>query len=43
MGNAARLTYSFSRHWRIDLEYQWLTNKFKNSDHRLLNHVYYIW
>ncbi len=43
MGNAARLTYSFSRNWRIDLEYQWLTNKFKNSDHRLLNHVYYIW
>jgi hypothetical protein len=43
MGNAARLTYNFSRHWRVDLEYQWLTNKFKNSDHRLLNHIYYIW
>ncbi len=43
MGNAARLSYSFAKHWRVDLEYQWLTNKFKNSDHRLLNHIYYIW
>lgn len=43
MANAARLAYNIGRHWRIDLEYQWLNNKFKSSDQRLLNHIHFIW
>jgi hypothetical protein len=43
IGNALRLTYKFAGHWRIDAEYQLLTNKFKNTDHRFLNHINYIW
>ena len=43
MGNTARLAYRLSPNWQIDLEYQWLNNKFKDSDHRLLNHIHFIW
>jgi len=43
LGNAARLAYRISPHWQIDLEYQWLNNKFKDSDQRLLNHIHFIW
>jgi len=43
LGNAARLAYRISPNWQIDLEYQWLNNKFKDSDQRLLNHIHFIW
>ena len=43
MANAGRLAYNIGKHWRIDLEYQWLNNKFKSSDQRLLNHIHFIW
>jgi hypothetical protein len=43
MGNAVRLAYNFAKHWRFDLEYQWLQNKFYSSDNRLLNHIHFIW
>jgi len=42
-GNALRLTYKFAGHWQIDTEYQLLTNIFKETDHRFLNHINYIW
>jgi hypothetical protein len=43
LGNAARLAYRISPNWQVDLEYQWLNNKFKDSDQRLLNHIHFIW
>ena len=43
LANAVRLNYNFSRHWRTNVEYQWLTNRFKKSDQRILNHIHYIW
>jgi len=43
LANALRLSYKFTRHLRADLEYQWLNNRFKDSDQRLLNHIHYIW
>jgi len=43
LANAARLAYRFSRHWRADVEYQWLTNRMKDSDQRILNHIHFIW
>jgi len=43
LANAARLTYHLSRRWRIDVEYQWLTNRYVESDSRLLNHISYRW
>jgi hypothetical protein len=43
LANAVRVSYSFSRHLKTDLEYQWLNNRFKDSDQRLLNHIHYIW
>jgi hypothetical protein len=43
LANALRVTYNFTRHLRADLEYQWLNNRFKDSDQRLLNHIHYIW
>jgi len=41
--NATRLEYRLGRNWIIDLEYQWLTNRFKQSDSRLLNHISFRW
>jgi hypothetical protein len=43
IANAFRLTYKFADHWRIDAEYQLLHNKFKDTDHRFLNHIHFIW
>lgn len=43
IANAVRLAYRFQRHWQIDLEYQWLTNRFKESDSRILNHIRFSW
>jgi hypothetical protein len=43
IANALRLTYKFAKHWRIDVEYQLLHNKFKDTDHRFLNHIHFIW
>jgi hypothetical protein len=43
MANTARLHYSITKHWKADLEYQWLINRFSNSDNRLLNHIHFIW
>jgi len=41
--NAVRVAYDISRNWKVDLEYQFLNDKFKTSDHRLLNHIHFIW
>ena len=43
LANALRLTYAYSQHWKTDLEYQLLNNKFKDTDHRVLNHIHFIW
>jgi hypothetical protein len=43
LANALRLTYAYSKHWKTDLEYQLLNNKFKDTDHRVLNHIHFIW
>lgn len=43
LANAARLSYDISDHWKTDLEYQWLNSRFKDADHRLLNHIHFIW
>jgi hypothetical protein len=41
IANAVRFSYQFLRHWSVDLEYQWLTNRFKEQDSRILNHIHY--
>ncbi len=41
LANAIRLSYKIQRHWSADLEYQWLTNRFKEQDSRILNHIQY--
>lgn len=41
IANAVRLSYRFQRYWSVDLEYQWLTNRFKEQDSRILNHVHF--
>ena len=43
LANTVRLHYNFSHHWKADLEYQWLNNRFADSDNRLLNHIHFIW
>ena len=43
LANAARLSYRFNRHLSIDAEYQWLTNRYKQSDSRFLNHIAFRW
>ncbi|MBN2088729.1 hypothetical protein JW964_03910 [candidate division KSB1 bacterium] len=43
LGNAVRLSYQFLPHWLLDVEYQWLTNRFKESDSRFLNHIHFSW
>jgi len=43
LANAIRLNYKYSANWRFDLEYQWLNNRYVESDHRFLNHIYFIW
>jgi len=43
VSNAARLTYKFNRMLQFVLEYQWLTNRYKKQDSRLLNHIHFSW
>ncbi|OQY28284.1 MAG: hypothetical protein B6244_07715 [Candidatus Cloacimonetes bacterium 4572_55] len=48
VGNALRLSYRFSDHFRMDAEYQCLNNWLNyrdddRNDHRFLNHIHYIW
>ncbi len=43
IANAARLSWRLSRHFSADVEYQWLTNKYKKSDSRFLNHISCRW
>lgn len=43
LANAVRLSYRFYKRWLVDLEYQWLTNRFKDSDSRILNHIHFNW
>jgi len=43
LANALRLSYKLNRHLAIDVEYQWLTNRYKDQDSRFLNHISYIW
>lgn len=43
LANTVRLHYSISKNWKADLEYQWLKNRFSDSDNRLLNHIHFIW
>ncbi|MBN1999325.1 hypothetical protein JW935_17330 [candidate division KSB1 bacterium] len=43
LANAVRLSYTATRYLSIDAEYQWLTNRFKESDSRFLNHISYHW
>ncbi len=42
LANAARLSYRLGRQWTFDVEYQWLTNRFKSSDSRFLNHISFV-
>lgn len=41
IANAVRLSYNFLKRWSVDLEYQWLTNRFKEQDSRILNHIHF--
>lgn len=43
LANAARLSYRLGRQWTFDVEYQWLSNRFKSSDSRFLNHISFVW
>lgn len=43
LANAVRLAYRFNRRLTIDVEYQWLTNRYKSADSRVLNHLSFIW
>ena len=43
LANAARLSWHPNRHFMIDIEYQWLSNRFKNNDSRFLNHISFSW
>lgn len=43
LANAARLSYRLNRGLSIDVEYQWLTNRFKSQDSRFLNHISFVW
>jgi hypothetical protein len=43
LANTLRLTYKITNQWRVDAEYQLLHNRFKDTDHRFLNHIHFIW
>lgn len=43
LANAVRCSYKLNNHWYVDLEYQWLKNRFKDNDSRLLNHLSFRW
>jgi len=43
LSNAVRLSYTLHKRWQMELEYQWLTDRFKSSDSRVLNHIHFSW
>jgi hypothetical protein len=43
LANAVRLAYRFNRNLSLDIEYQWLNNRYKSADSRVLNHLSFIW
>ena len=43
LANAVRCSYKLNSHWYVDLEYQWLKNRFKDNDSRILNHLSFRW
>jgi len=43
ISNAARISYRLNRHISVDLECQWLMNRYKKQDSRLLNHIHLSW
>lgn len=43
LANAVRLSYSIGRRWNLVVEYQWLTNRYKEQDSRFLNHITFRW
>jgi len=43
IGNALRLSYRFHSRWLLDIEYQWLRNRFTSSDSRILSHLHFKW
>lgn len=43
LANAVRCSYRLGQHWQVDVEYQWLRNKFKDNDSRILNHFSFRW
>lgn len=43
VSNALRVSYQIKKCLSVDVEYQWLTNRFKDSDSRFLNHIHYRW
>ncbi|MBN2413991.1 hypothetical protein JXQ31_20115 [candidate division KSB1 bacterium] len=43
LGNAVRLLYHYNRQITVSVEYQWLNNRYKDSDSRFLNHISYRW
>ena len=43
LANAIGLTYRFSQHWNMRLEYQWLQNAEYKSDQRVLNQISFVW
>ena len=43
LSNTIRVSYKMKKHWMVDLEYQWLNNRYMAYDHRILNHIHYIW
>ena len=43
IANAIRVSYKFSDNLKTDLEYQWLNNRIYDANHRILNHIHFIW
>jgi hypothetical protein len=43
LANAARLSYRIKNRWLVELEYQWLFNRFKEYDSRILNRIRFTW
>lgn len=43
LANAVRVSYFYNKNLRTDIEYQWLSDRFKDSDQRFLNHIHFVW
>jgi hypothetical protein len=43
LANTFRISYNAKKHWLVDIEYQWLNNRYMEYDHRILNHIHFIW